>query len=233
MNELDNQPVDIRASLYKGIAGAIPVAGPIISEIISSIIPNQRIDRIALFLKQLNERINALEQEELKNNQYFIDLFEDGVIQASRALSDKRNTYLAVFLSKSININKSNYTSKKKLFHILQELTDQDIIILKEIKDEGHWKTAVKYTAPSISIGDYEKLTNEEKYEHDLYNSLWDSHINTLERFNLIAAEREKLNIEYGIENINDHLDEETGLPKITGYTYTILGKSLLNSITE
>jgi len=231
MADLENNAVDVRASLYKGIAGAIPFAGPSLSEIISTIIPNQRIDRIASFLKYLNERLNTLEQDSLKNNKYFIDLFEDGLIQATRALSDQRNKYLAVFLSKSKNINESNHTSKKKLFHILQELTDQDVEILKDIRDEGHWRTKNKHIAPSISIGDYKKLTTEEEYEHDLNSSLWNSHINTLERFNLIIAEREMLNIEYGIENINEHLDDKTGLPKINGYSYSILGKSLLNSI--
>ncbi len=231
MGELDNKAVDFRASLYKGIAGSIPFAGPLISEVISTIIPEQRIDRVASFLKLLDEKINKIEQESLKENKYFIDLFEDGLVQSSRAMTIQRNKYISVFLSKSINVNEINYTPKKKLLHVLEELTDQDVEVLIGIIKNGSQKTSMEYNALSISIGAYKKLTDEEKYEHDLKSSLWESHVNTLERFSLIVAEREKQDTEYAVENMSEHIDEETGLPRITGYSQTVLGKALINSI--
>jgi len=231
MDDLKNNATDIRASLYKGITGAIPIAGPIISEIISSIIPNQRIDRISVFLGQLNERVSQNEQETLKINKYFIDLLEDGIIQASRALSDRRNKYIAIFLSKSKNITEENYTAKKKLFHILEELTDRDIDVLLGIKENGYWKTSMEHTSPSISIGTYNSMSEDEKYENDLQSSLLDSNITTLERHNLISPIHEKEDHDYGSDN--NHIDDETGMPIITDYTHTVLGKTLLNSIFE
>lgn len=41
---------DIPKILAKGIFGTIPIAGPLISEIVGSLIPNQRMDRIERLL---------------------------------------------------------------------------------------------------------------------------------------------------------------------------------------
>ncbi len=157
MSELKENELDRGVALTKGIAGAIPFAGPIISEIISTIIPNQRIDRIAKFLEFLDQKISRIEQETLKKDKYFVDLFEDCLIQATRALSEKRNRYIAIFLSKSKNLDEATYSAKKKLLHILEELTDQDIDLLKSIKNPLQRDNSFY---GGLSYGSYQRLSD-------------------------------------------------------------------------
>ena len=104
-NNLDNSKVDIGAAVAKSIAGAIPFAGTAVNELLSNVIPNQRIDRIATFVAELEKRINKSEQKVLNNNKYFVDLFEDAIVQATRSLTEDRNRYIAVFLSNNKNIS--------------------------------------------------------------------------------------------------------------------------------
>ena len=244
MDNLKNGSVDKRVSLYKGLIGAIPGAGPIISEIISITIPGQRLDRIAEFVNLLNERISFLEQETLKSNPHFVDLFEDALIQSARTVTAERNNFLSIFLSKSINVNQYNYAAKKKLFHILEELTDPDVMVLGEIAGKGHWLISREIEPPLMTMTEYEALTEEEKFERDLASSLWESHISTLERLHLVTPKRRLHGSVKPVGSINYdpkkkgeldnmHIDKKTGLPEITGYEATSLGRVLLRAISD
>src|SRR5262245_41856645 len=95
---LDNNKRDKLTLAAKGIVGAIPVVGALAAEIVGAIIPNQRLDRIARFLELLAEKVAHLEESSIAakmRTEEFIDLFEDGMIQASRAMSDERKQHLA------------------------------------------------------------------------------------------------------------------------------------------
>ena len=52
---------DLATIFGKGLVGAIPFVGPLAAEIVGSIIPNQRIDRIETFLKMLESKIHGLD----------------------------------------------------------------------------------------------------------------------------------------------------------------------------
>jgi len=66
-DQLKAQTNDYITSGLKLIAGATPVAGPLLAEIIGSVIPNQRMDRIADFARKLDERISNLEQDAIRS----------------------------------------------------------------------------------------------------------------------------------------------------------------------
>lgn len=232
-NNLENNATDAAVSVAKSVVGIVPGAGPLITEILTTVIPNQRIDRISNFVKELNKRIDELEMEQLKNNQYFVDLFEDGVIMASRALTEERNRYIAIFLSKLKNISPDEYATKKKLLYLLEELTDKDIEILRDFRT-SEFKAVSKHRVPFVSVGDYSKMSADEKYESDIEQVSLNVHINSLVRLNLLIEKRDHSGLsdskEYS-EYIDRFLDEETGLAKITGHDVSNLGKVLLASI--
>ena len=104
--ELDNLRVDSVVSLEKGIVGAIPLGGPLFAEIIGMTIPNQRVDRIVAVLKILDERLSSFEKEQLRSNKYALDLFEDGMQQAARSLTEERNKYIAIFIQQCSGVEK-------------------------------------------------------------------------------------------------------------------------------
>ena len=57
---MKNSKEDIIAIVGKGAVGAIPFVGPMAAEIIGALIPNQRMDRLEQFLKELDLKMNQL-----------------------------------------------------------------------------------------------------------------------------------------------------------------------------
>ena len=109
--EQKNRSVDLRVRLYKGIIGVFPVIGPLAAEVVDTLIPNQRLDRIEDFLQKLDEKINELELSSIESSfraPEFIDLFEDGMYQAARSLSDKKKEYIACILKNSLTITQNS-----------------------------------------------------------------------------------------------------------------------------
>jgi hypothetical protein len=97
--DLESNKSDAVAIGVKSILGIVPF-GSLISEIATTVIPNQRTERIVLFVEVLNEKLKYLNKEvvELKTkSEEFADLLQDGFIQASRALSRERLNILLVY----------------------------------------------------------------------------------------------------------------------------------------
>jgi len=131
--EIHTNRADIAASLIKGIIGAAPIVGPIFAETLSATIPNQKIDRVIACVKLLEDKIKYIEGDRLKEklqSEEFTDLLEDGLNQASRALSDQRKEYIANLLKNGLVGEKQTHQEKKKLFSIVGQLTDAEIIML-------------------------------------------------------------------------------------------------------
>lgn len=135
MNQLDQNARDHLVSLAKGAVGALPFIGSIVSEIIESVIPNQRFDRVVIFLKTLEEKVSGID-EKLKNfeknlqTEEGINLLEEGIFQASRAVSDERKQRLARLVSRALSEEELKYQESRKLLNIYHELTDQEIVWL-------------------------------------------------------------------------------------------------------
>ena len=52
--ELENNKTDLIISFSKSIVGVVPIAGPLLSELVGQVIPNQRIDRLTKYIKILD-----------------------------------------------------------------------------------------------------------------------------------------------------------------------------------
>jgi hypothetical protein len=231
-NDINQKKTDIAVAVSRAVIGSIPVAGAALAEIISIVIPNQRMDRVADFVSKLEDRISDVEQRVLTSNKYFVDLLEDSILQATKSLSEERNEYIAIFLSKNREISEKDYSIKKKLLHILEEMTDEDVEILRSMRESWYQRTARNYVVPMQTIAVVNNYTKEEKYLYEMAVASWDAHINSLERLGLVRVKRE---IPHSLEQSTGvgHIDNETGLPKITDYVISDIGKVLLQSIED
>jgi hypothetical protein len=132
--EINSYASDRVATLVRGIVGVAPYVGPMLAEAITSVIPNQKLDRIITFIKVLNDQVRYIEEDILKvkiQTEEFTDLLEDGLNQASRALSDERRQYIASLLKNSLSKDDLSHLNQKKLLSILNELNDVEIILLQ------------------------------------------------------------------------------------------------------
>ena len=100
--KIQNNRVNTVVAVIKWVLGAVPFAGGAMAELIGTVLPNQRLERITAFLIELDKRLGKIEIEKLNQNKFALDLIEDGIHQAVRVLSDSRNTYLASFLKQTV-----------------------------------------------------------------------------------------------------------------------------------
>lgn len=136
--ELDSSRGDYIATIAKASLGAIPVVGSLLAELAGSVIPNQRIDRLTKFARQLEARLGTIEQSKLA--QQFADpdcadLIEESMRQAASAVTDERQNYIATLLAKSLTYEEVSHQESKHLLKILGDLSDAEIIWLRSYLD--------------------------------------------------------------------------------------------------
>ena len=149
--DIETNNSDRAAMVLKSVVGAAPVVGPLLNEVITSVIPNQKQERIIHFLGIFANKVKFLEKDVFEakiKTEEFTDLLEDALRQASRALTDDRKEYIASLLKNSIVEEKLTHIQKKRLLDILNELNDAEIIRLKscEYRDEARMAFFEKHT---------------------------------------------------------------------------------------
>lgn len=132
--QLNSSSSDYVVSAAKGVLGAVPFVGSLLSEIAGTIIPNQRVDRIVKFAHELDERISEIEKNKILanlNNEEFTDLLEETLRQSARSTSDNRRAYLAEIIVNGIKSEDITFAESKELTKLLGELSDIEIIWLR------------------------------------------------------------------------------------------------------
>ncbi len=131
---LDTNKEDIMSLFVKSLFAIVPFGSPI-GEVITAVIPQQKLERVIDFVQILNYKIKhaerKIEEQELKTVE-FADLLEDALAQASRAMSKERLEHIASLLKNSLTNEELEHIGKKKLLSILNELNDVEIIWLKK-----------------------------------------------------------------------------------------------------
>ncbi|WP_017733123.1 hypothetical protein [Nafulsella turpanensis] len=225
-DELSSNKTDLLASLAKSSVGIVPFAGPLLSEIVGSVIPNQRIDRLAKYIKVLDEKLSSIPVEKITkliNNEEFIDLIEEGFFQASRAISDDRRKYIASIVSNGIADDSIELLGSKYLLKILEELNDVEIIWLKSYYnssiggDQEFMKKHENVLTPIYATADDDETSNNK-------SAIQKSYKEHLERIELI-----KRSIRFNRSTGLPEYDKNTGEPKISYRKITPLGKLLLD----
>jgi hypothetical protein len=173
----------------------VPSIGPPLAELVGTVMPNQRIERIAKFVEILARRLEELKQDSMRSqitNENCADLMEEGLRQAARSLSDERREYIASLIANGVNSENIEYMESRHLLRILGELNDIEILWLRYYLDphmvgdhefrEKHNKVLEPVMAPhgsppslfdkeALQISYKEHLANlgllERKYEMD------------------------------------------------------------------
>lgn len=127
-------PPDYLASLLRSVVGAVPFAGTFLTEVLGTIIPKQRMDRVAEFSIELGNRVSRLEESQVvtKISQDRIgEIVEEATRQAARSTSTERREYLASLVSCAITSEEQESNDERHLLRILGELNDKEIIWLR------------------------------------------------------------------------------------------------------
>lgn len=193
MLDLKTNAADYIAAVTRVVGSAIPVVGGLLTEVITQIIPKQKIDRLVEYLKIIDQRLSYQEEkiERFKaavESDQGSDLFEEGMVQASRALSDERRYHLANLITHSLTKDEISYSESKKLLNLYSELTDPELIILvyySKYRTIGHPESKKFMEKHREILYPVDRTTNAPQRERDR-GALQDSYIDTLRRLKLI-----------------------------------------------
>ncbi len=229
MDELKSNKADYAVLIAKGAVGAIPYLGGIASEIIGTLIPNQRIDRIVRLLEKLDVRLGDLESERIRDKLRqpdVIDLIEDSFHQAARALSDERLAYLAALLAGGITDDAISYEETKRLLGILGEINDVEVIILASHhtsrhpqRDPAFWQRHEAALAPRAPHSGSSEKEMDEAAIHNSYKQ----HLVQLQLLTPSFPSVRRGEV--------PEFDRATGMMKASSYDLTWLGRLLLRRI--
>ena len=133
IDKLDDNWKDKLVAIGKGAAGVVPMVGGPLAEIVGMVVPGQRADRIAAYLRGLAVRVDGLE-EELKrgvaSNVEKVDLIEEGGYQAARATSGNRIDQIIEAVARGLSEDDAEVIRRKRLLLIFGELDDDEVILL-------------------------------------------------------------------------------------------------------
>ena len=227
--DLKNQLTDHIVTTAKITLGAVPVVGSALAELVCTVIPNQRIDRVAKVCSKLNDRLdNHLKKLmiSLSTNENFTELLEESLMQVIRSTTDERREYIASIVANGISPEQNEIIRMRHLLRILSEINDQEIIWLRFYliatlngDEEFRQKHADTLKIPIAYIGlPFSDPSNEEHVLKESYKEHL-AQLGLLER-------------KYQVDSSsNQPIIDFDGQLKIANYTITPLGRSLLKYI--
>lgn len=208
----------------------VPSIGGILSEIFSTVIPNQKTDRIKLFVEVLDLKFSGMEKEYLRlkmKTEKFTDLLEDAIPMAARALTQERREYIANFLVKSISTEDAALLREKKLLNILNQLNDAEIIFLRYKAIQDHEKKGEFYNLHEKVLSPIPTHARSSRQEVE-QSYLRKNYLETLESLGLTES-----NYKTPKKGETPEIDPKTGKLKSSSTSSTGLGRMLVKYIDD
>ncbi|GAA4178830.1 hypothetical protein [Shinella granuli] len=217
---------DAVAFLARSGLGAVPVAGAFLSEVVSTLIPNQRSARVEAYIKALSERLDAvIDNEAMRDlaNPWKIDLFEEGAFQAARAVTDQRREYIVSVVSRGLTGDDLAAADARTILSIIKELDERQILILARYLPQYGWGSDYyKQHAAVLDIS--EPLTMGSSQQTLTKRAYYDHAVSKLVALNLL---KESFRTgEYQLPKL-DH----NGRPEVSNRTLARLGAQVLEHL--
>ena len=216
----------IAATLRMG-AGAVPFVGAAFNELITLIIPGVRQSRLEAYLRFLNNKVDNLSQEQLKNklgSELAIDVVEEGAFQAVRALSDERRDQITHAVAFGLLGDQQELLEAKRMLQLLREVDEAQVILMasklmKNYRDEDFRKRHANVLDPVIA----HLQSTREELDRSIIQKIGEQKLLSL---GLIQQRFAKLK-----KGEFPDFDQKTGMIKSSGTEITPLGRLLLRRI--
>ena len=186
--ELDINSLDASVAIGKGLVGAlVPLIGAPLAELVGFAIPKQRLDRVVEVLNKVQSDVeNLKELIEKSKTPEGSDLVDEAVQQSTRAFSEGRKHYIANMLKNGLTKQEQSHNEKKKLFNLLYQLNDNEVVALHRCS------VLDKANMPYDYVGRDEKkefLIREERNK----STFGESYLNALLYLGLVTIDNKKL----------------------------------------
>jgi hypothetical protein len=218
---------DVATALAKGTLGAIPVVGSLAAEVVGMLIPNRRLDRVEKLIEELSAKLGERDPETVRERftgVEYVDLLEEGMVQAARAISEKRIEEIASLLKNSLTDAELRHQQDKRLLQLLGELNEVELLLLSSYTAKARYddEWAKKHDSvlrpPPAYMGaaqeDLDKATLHEQFKQHLA------------RLGLLRPKFKSWK-----KGEFPEMDQDTGQPKVSYYDITALGRLLLRRV--
>jgi hypothetical protein len=218
---------EVTTAVLKGSLGAIPVVGSLAAEVVGMLIPNRRLDRVEKLVEELSAKLGERDPESLRERftgVEYVDLLEEGMVQAARAISDDRIAEIASLLKNSLTDAELRHQQDKRLLQILGEVNDAELVILKsytmKARYDEDWQNKHESVlrAPMAYMG----APQEELDQATLHRQFQAN----LSRLGLLEPRVKRWN-----KGQLPELDQDTGQPRVSHSEITPLGRLLLRRL--
>jgi hypothetical protein len=213
---------DRTAAVIRSVISNIPVVGQALAEIITELVPNQRIERVEKYLLYLGEEITSLKVENIDaamKRPENVDLIEDGAYQAVRALTDERKRYLARAVALGICTEEKDKLNEKRILALIGDLDDGDLLLLDAFASRNKGREKFEKLRPEQPTINSRRPGAAERW------GLYQASIARLERLSLL-----KKRLQLDNKTNFPEFDRRTGEPK-GNHEVTALGSLVLNRI--
>ena len=144
---------NVTAAIVKSALGAIPFAGSLLGEILSLIIPNQRVGRIESYLGYLTDRLEGIDPDTLRTrlqDPQIFDLFKEGALRSIKAHANVRKQFIAESVASGISGGPQEASEAKRQLATLAEIDDDHIKVLLSSLRQSRDGQAVVNAAETI-----------------------------------------------------------------------------------
>jgi transcriptional regulator NrdR family protein len=197
------------------------------AKVVGAVIPEQQNDRLRQFVEALEAKIQDLDSEPVEarfQEPEFIDLLQESLTQAVRAVSKERIEHIAEIVHQSLSDQDRRYIHFKKLLYLLKELNNLEVLMLcsygrrhdNDFQERHRDTTQVVKPAMGCAQEDSDNFLVREAH-----------------RAHLVRLELLRPRFQKPKKGQLPEIDEKTGMMKVKGYDITPLGRLLLRTIGE
>lgn len=227
MPALGDTNVDKAVSIIRGTVGVIPLIGPMLTELITNVIPNQRAERLEEYVLQLSTKVEELDQKSVGDNlkdPASIDIFEEGAFQSIRALSPERREQIAAVVAHGISGEEKERLEAKRILSLLRQIDDDQIITLTSYLNRNAHDDSFHNKHSTVLDPVWAHLGSDR-------NELDRQVMSRLARTGLVTLGLLRLRFKVPKKNEPPEFDKDTGQLKGSGHELTPLGRLLLSRI--
>jgi hypothetical protein len=237
-DHLSNRGIDYLVSALRSGIGILPIYGSFLAELVTVTIPNQRLDRIANYVRALAKRLARFEKsflDEQAKRSDFCELVEESFHQAARSTTEERREYIANLIANGLREDQEDYLRSRFLLRILGQLNDAEILIL-HYYDLGNSPKAHEFAEEYPKLVPYAAewpRSNSEQSDEKAIRQGYHHHLADLD-----LLKREYETGRYGIQTV-DLADPRSAIEdlakpgevKLKGLTISDLGRVLLKFV--
>ncbi len=199
--ELDLNKTDIIVSALKGLLGAIPYAGSLAGEIFGNIIPKQRLDRFAAYIKELSIKYSLETNSQILHNSFASVVF------------------------KAVEKNEKNTVINEKILRTISELTEEEIIWLIWFSEPSVLFYETEFQTRFKKILSPHSRSSGNSEEDRIHNALQDQYILNLHGKGLLY--RKSVNV----KNQTVSLSSGDKPPKLKDFSITPYGDMIVDAL--